>query len=110
MRRFSLLEKIVVPTYDDPDQIAAGTVEWDYDKCTGCSLCVQACPADSIVLKDKRPVLKPAGENECIACGDCAAICPEGAIRVSKGYYYTHYFKTIDQGSPQPPRLFAEDG
>ncbi len=109
MERFSFLDKILIPTYNDPDQIEAGSVEFDYEKCSGCSICVEACPADSILFENKKPFLKPSGANECIACGDCVAICPEGAIRVSRGYRYTKYFKTIDQGEPKPPRLFDDE-
>ena len=109
MGRFSILEKILIPTYNDPDEIAAGTVEFDYEKCSGCSICVEACPADSIVFQDKKPYLKPKGVNECIACGDCVAICPEGAIHVTRGYRYTKYFKTVDHGALSAPRLFDKD-
>ncbi len=109
MAEFSLLEKILIPTYNDPAQIAAGEVEFDYEKCSGCSMCVEVCPADSILFENKKPSLKPSGQNECIACGDCVALCPEGAIRVTKGYRYTKYFRTIDQGAPKPPSLFADD-
>ena len=109
MAEFNLLEKILIPTYNDPAQIAAGEVEFDYEKCVGCSMCAEVCPADSILFEDKKPSLKPGGQNECIACGDCVALCPEGAIRVTKGYRYTKYFRTIDQGAPKPPTLFADD-
>ena len=109
MGRFSFLEKVLIPTYNDPAQIGAGIVEFDYEKCSGCSICVEACPADSIVFQDKQPNLKPTGANECIACGDCVAICPEGAIKVTKGYQYTGYFKTVDQGDLKTPRLFEDD-
>ena len=109
MGRFSFLEKILIPTYDDTNQIRPGDVEFDYEKCSGCSICVEACPADSLLFKDKKPTLKPPDENECIACGDCVAICPEGAIRVTSGYRYTKYFRTIDQGDPKAPRLFEDD-
>jgi formate hydrogenlyase subunit 6/NADH:ubiquinone oxidoreductase subunit I len=109
MGRFSLLDRILIPTYDDRDQITPGEVVFDYGKCTGCSICVEACPADTILFEDKRPHLKPRETNECMSCGDCAAICPEGAIRISKKYRFTKYFKTIDQGELQAPRLFEED-
>ena len=109
MGRFSFLEKVLIPTYNDPAQIAAGGVEFDYEKCSGCSICVEACPADSLVFEDKKPYLKPSGANECIACGDCVAICPEEAIKVTRGYRYTKYFKTIDQGELKPPRLFDDE-
>lgn len=109
MARFGLLDKVWIPNYDDRDQITSGEVEFDYDKCTACSICVEACPADSILFEDKRPRLKPKETNECMACGDCVAICPEGAIRLTKSYHFTKYFRTIDQGGLKAPRLFEDD-
>ena len=109
MARFSVLEKILVPTYDDPDEVTPGQVAFDHEKCAGCSLCVQACPADTLLFEDKKPYLKPPGKNECVACADCVAICPEGAIQLTRGYRFTKYFKTIDHGELRRPRLFADE-
>lgn len=109
MARFTVLERILVPTYDDPDQMTPGTVEFDHENCTGCSLCVQACPADSISFKDKKPYLRPPGENQCVACADCVAICPRDAVRLTSGYRFTQYFKTIDQRELRRPRLCADE-
>ena len=109
MGRFSFLDKILIPTYDDRDQIVCGDVAFDYDKCIGCSLCVEACPADSMLFEEKKPRLKTGAANECMGCGDCVAICPEGAIRLVKSYNFTKYFRTIDQGTLTAPRLFEDD-
>ena len=109
MGQFSFLDKILIPTVDDRNEITTGEVEFDYDKCSACSLCVEACPADTLLFKDKKPLLKHGKKNECMACGDCVAICPEGAIRLTRGYCFTKYFRTIDQGALTPPRLFEED-
>jgi len=105
MARLGFRDRLRVPTYGDPEQIQPGEVAFDRDKCSGCGICAQACPAKAILFEDKRPRLKPPSENECIACGDCMAICPEGAIRVVKGYHYTGFYRTIDHGDIQPPRL-----
>jgi ferredoxin len=109
MGRSSFFEKILIPTYDDTNQIKTGEVEFDYEKCSGCPICVEACPADSLLFKAEKPYLKPPGENGCIACGDCVAICPGGAIRLTSGYHFTKYFKTIDQGELKAPRFFGDD-
>jgi Na+-translocating ferredoxin:NAD+ oxidoreductase RNF subunit RnfB len=67
----------------------------DYDKCTGCGLCVSNCPKNVLHLvgaahfihvrcsnvetgKDARSVCKAA----CIKCGLCEKGCPQGAIKV----------------------------
>jgi len=105
MAKFNVREKVIIPTYNDPDQVMAGEVVFDYEKCTGCTTCSQACPADSILMEEKKPRMKARGQNECIACGACIAICPEGAIRLKSTPVYTGYFKTIDQGKVEPPRL-----
>ena len=109
MRRFSFFEKILIPTYEDPNQIKPGAVEFDHEKCNGCSICVEACPANSLVRRGEKAYLKPSEENACIACGDCVAICPGDAIRLTSSYHFTKYFKTIDQGKLKAPRLFRDD-
>ena len=52
-----------------------------YEKCTGCGLCVKACPygAWSIDKEKKKAVLTPA---LCKGCGTCAAECPKNAIEM----------------------------
>ena len=46
-------------------------VEVDREKCSGCSACVRFCRMD---------IVSP-GDRECIQCGECKKVCPEGAIR-----------------------------
>ena len=55
------------------------------ERCTGCRLCVEACPAH---------IIRPAGrfnrqgyevmetEGRCTGCASCAVMCPDTAIRV----------------------------
>lgn len=109
MARFSLLDRILIPTYNDPGEMTLGEVAFDYEKCGGCSLCVQACPADTLLFEDKKPCMRPPGLNECMACADCVAICPEGAVQLTRGYRFTKYFKTIDHGELRGPRLGTEE-
>jgi len=109
MGRFSFFDKLLIPTVDDRDEITLGEVEFDYEKCSACSLCVQACPADTLLFEDKKPKLKTGQKNECMACGDCVAICPEGAIRLTKSYNFSKYFRTVDHGALTAPRLFEDD-
>jgi nitroreductase/NAD-dependent dihydropyrimidine dehydrogenase PreA subunit len=46
--------------------------------CTGCGLCVSACPAFVLALEDAQArVLQP---DWCIDCGHCAAVCPVEAV------------------------------
>ncbi|MCR4908938.1 MAG: redoxin family protein [Lachnospiraceae bacterium] len=47
------------------------------DKCSGCGLCVSKCKMD----------VKRVGDHECIHCGNCADICPGGAISFTAGRF-----------------------
>jgi len=42
----------------------------DADKCTGCNACIGRCPVD----------VRKVGDHECVHCGACKEVCPEGAI------------------------------
>ena len=45
--------------------------------CTGCGLCVRACPKALISMQDDKAFIK---DDECFECGHCAALCPADAI------------------------------
>lgn len=55
-------------------RIALLAVRVDKSLCSGCGLCVKACPMD----------IKRVGDHECIHCGHCASVCPEKAIYFGK--------------------------
>jgi ferredoxin len=105
MSKLTLKERIFIPTYDNIEELSPGEVEFDYEKCNACGICVEACPAGTIIMVDERPQMKPPGENECIFCGDCMAICPKDAISMKTPFRCTLFFKTIDHGEVKPPRL-----
>lgn len=54
----------------------------DENKCKKDGICVAECPFDIIQLKDGNgyPELITGGEEMCMACGHCVAVCPHGAF------------------------------
>lgn len=57
----------------------AGLVPKADNKCTGCSLCAQNCPAQAISKED----LKAADGRKCISCMRCVVRCPQSARKVN---------------------------
>lgn len=105
MGLISFSEKQRIPTYNDPSQHQGGAVIIDYEKCSGCLLCVKLCPADALAAENKKPVMVPPEKNECMACGDCAAFCEEQAIRIARTLKSSGRYKTIDHGVLRLPTL-----
>ena len=105
MDRMTFLDKIRIPTYNDPREVMPGEVAFESALCTGCGICVEACPADSLFMEEKKAHMKAAPENQCMFCGCCAAICPAGAISMKSPFTCTRFFKPLGHGEPKPPRL-----
>jgi NAD-dependent dihydropyrimidine dehydrogenase PreA subunit len=53
----------------------------DEQRCTGCNICVQACPTTVFDLGERIPVI--ARIEDCQTCFMCEAWCPEDALYVS---------------------------
>ncbi len=54
----------------------------DTDECTGCGICVDACPNDVLELIDD--VSTVVNEEACTGCGACAEECPMEAIKIEE--------------------------
>lgn len=69
---------------------AKGYVDISKEVCKGCGLCIINCPTECLTLNmtdTNSHGLHYAymiNEDECIACQNCAVICPDGAITVYK--------------------------
>ncbi len=50
----------------------------DYEKCSGCMKCIDACRFSSIIGTEKPLIIR----FSCEGCGACAIVCPEQAIAI----------------------------
>ena len=59
------------------EKVKIMAVEIDAQKCTGCGVCIKACPFGAISLDDGVAVID---EDICTECGMCIDECPCDAI------------------------------
>jgi len=59
------------------------TLELSQDKCTGCGRCVDVCPHEVFLIRDKKAVI--IDRDRCMECGACANNCEFGALKVDSG-------------------------
>ena len=52
-------------------------VRIDQEACTGCGICVEACPVEAIRLADGKARVDA---DTCVDCGACVSQCPTEAI------------------------------
>lgn len=86
--------------------LSMGRVEIDNDICNGCKLCVEVCPANSLIMTGKTSV-EMKGENPtCIGCGDCVPICLPSAIKITRFQDYKGRYKHLGRSEVSSPRQF----
>lgn len=61
------------------EQHASHGLVFDYERCTGCGKCVEACRFEALVLEDERPVKDDA---RCMYCNTCMYACESKVIRI----------------------------
>jgi NAD-dependent dihydropyrimidine dehydrogenase PreA subunit len=52
----------------------------DQEKCVGCGICVESCPADVIRMNDSTGKAYPKYAQDCVTCCWCLGECPAQAI------------------------------
>jgi len=111
MAKMTIIDRLVIPTYDNEAYAHTGRVTIDPAKCNGCGMCATICPGKAIRIeghgKDKKAQLEP-DFPQCMSCNDCAAMCERGAVSVSMTYDFGYHFKILDRGELMPPRRFTE--
>jgi len=94
---------------DVDGDVVFGRVKIDTDKCNGCGLCKGCCAGGVLELYGEKNNKKSRMIAEfpfCFSCGDCVAICPEGAIELERYIEFRRGFRYLDRGEPMYPRKF----
>ncbi len=73
------------------------------NKCTGCQVCAEVCPAGKIIMRDGKPLWQK--DIKCLKCYACLNFCPHQAVQI-KGYTegkgrYSHPFATKEDIAAQ---------
>ncbi len=55
------------------------------EKCTGCRVCAEHCPAE-VINMDKKAYIN---QNGCIRCYCCQELCPHDAVRLKKSFRFS---------------------
>ena len=69
-----------------------GFVTFRPNKCKGCELCASVCPKKIIRIHEmtvnemgyRTAYAEDASGTACIACANCALMCPDGAIIITR--------------------------
>ena len=56
-------------------------IKIDYNRCTGCKMCVKACTYGVLEWLDEAPIV--VNPHECAACLDCENNCEAEAIQIN---------------------------
>ncbi|NDJ84469.1 MAG: 4Fe-4S dicluster domain-containing protein [Chloroflexi bacterium] len=87
----SLLRRPITELYPverraTPDRLR-GQLHWDWEACTGCSLCAKECPAQAVDLividKKAKQFAMRYHTDRCIYCAQCVVNCRFGCLEMS---------------------------
>jgi NAD(P)H-quinone oxidoreductase subunit I len=62
-----------------------GRLKYHEDKCIGCGLCTQVCPAAAVVMRRNERKID-YHLFRCTFCGECVKICPVKALEFSRPF------------------------
>lgn len=117
MKKFSLIDRLRIPTYDKLTHMQTADLHFDPKKCQQCGICIKICPGGCLVTdkvskkevwQDMKKGVKAGvprvdtvktGATLCIACFDCGTACPHGAISIKKNFNPKYFFKRLTQTS-----------
>ncbi len=60
----------------------------DQEICTGCRICVDACPEDVLYMDESKKKASIRYPEDCVACFACEFFCPVECIQVTKDRAY----------------------
>ena len=113
--KYTLLDRLIIPDYDTQQGMRSGNLIFDRNKCRECGICVTICPGGCLntertIKTDLQSGKVPGGKygipsvvktirgaTLCIACFDCGAACPHGAITIESNFNPTRFYKRITQ-------------
>ena len=70
-------------------------INFNYDLCNGCKICVDACFVDVIRWDKEKGAPIGAYPEDCQFCRLCAVLCPENAIDVIPDWRSKHYPRVL---------------
>ena len=115
--KYSISDRFKIPAYDNSKEMQTGDLIFDPEKCKGGGTCVQICPAGGLLTDTTtkidltsgkatggkygipRVVTLKKGATMCLACYDCGAACPHGAISIKRNFNPGYHFKRLTQTS-----------
>ena len=83
---------------------------WDSEKCNSCTLCAMICPNRAIEMVEAPPEYKETYPKKypkidlgkCCFCGLCQDICAQGALTLSKNFFFSTFDVTTPIKAPFP--------
>ena len=112
---YSFFDRIRIPDYDTPKGNRCGDMAFDAALCKQCGICVQVCPGGCLLTDTTRKMDMVSGKARggkqgvprvattrlgatlCVACFDCGAACPHGAISIRSNFNPGLHFKRLTQ-------------